>query len=30
MTLLIFILVWTAIALPLGIFFGSVIRWGGQ
>jgi hypothetical protein len=29
-TLLIFLLCWTLLALPLGIFFGSVIRFGGE
>jgi|GEM_PF-5489365 len=30
MTIIIFLLVWTALALPLGIFLGSVIRFGGE
>jgi hypothetical protein len=29
-TIIVILLVWTAIALPLGIFFGSVIRFGGE
>ena len=30
LTLLVFLLAWTLLALPLGIFVGSVIRFGGE
>jgi hypothetical protein len=26
--IIVFLLVWTALSLPLAIFLGSVIRWG--
>jgi hypothetical protein len=28
--IIIFLMVWTALSLVLGMFLGSVIRWGGQ